>query len=95
MSHTAAAPDRRSSCSLSLDSLQPLRSRRIEFAFEILLQGVEEDPIVGRGVGEKGHRRAELQIIGKAEDLFDRTPLTRFTSLVHSVSREPRTGCAR
>jgi hypothetical protein len=39
------------------------------------LQGVEENPIVGRGVGEQGHRRPELQIIGVAKDLFNGSSL--------------------
>jgi glutamine synthetase len=38
---------------------------------EILSQSVLENLVVRRGSGKQSHRRAELQVVGIAEDLFD------------------------
>src|SRR5690348_10162647 len=59
----------------ALESLQSRKCRGIEFAAEISLQGVDKNLSICRGIGEQCHRRSELQIIGIAEDLFDRAPL--------------------
>ena len=51
--------------------VQQFQGERIGLAGEVLLQRVSEDRGVWGGAGEKGHGGAELEVVGRVEDLID------------------------